>query len=69
MFSILTHISRIPSQPQPKQYWQERIIHWNLTYLHLESAKVKFFLSGTKPPLFELASSSRIADEHQGETR
>lgn len=31
MFSILTHSSRTPSQPQPKQYWQERIIHRNLT--------------------------------------
>lgn len=41
MFSILTHHCRTPSQPQPRQYWQERIIHRNLTYLHLESAKGK----------------------------
>lgn len=66
MFSILTHNSRTPSQPQHKLYWQERIIRRNLTYFHWEAAKRKIFLSRTKLALFELASSSGIVDGHQG---
>lgn len=55
MFSILTHHCRTPSQPQPKRYWQERIIHRNLTYLHLESAKGKsFWAEQSRPYLNQL---------------